>query len=111
MRASASRISRGRSAAGYGAFTGRWRRGRDLLEDGWQRVCRGRGIGDRSWRPGRFAAARGGRPKQLLPMAVEVLLHGIRGGTAVGDLLAEPSHRAVGVIERQLFSAGNAEAM
>ena len=31
----------------------------------------------------------------------------IRGGAAVGDLLAEPNHRAVGVIERQLFSAGN----
>ena len=49
--------------------------------------------------------------KQLLPMAVEVLFDGIRSGAAVGDLLAEPNHRAVGVIERQLFSAGNAEAM
>ena len=50
-------------------------------------------------------------PKQLLPMAVEVLFDGIRSGAAVGDLLAEPNHRAVGVIERQLFSAGNAEAV
>ena len=40
----------------------------------------------------------------------EVLFDGIRSGAAVGDLLAEPNHRAVGVIERQLFSAGNAEA-
>ena len=44
-------------------------------------------------------------------MPVEVLFDGIRSGAAVGDLLAEPNHRAVGVIERQLFSAGNAEAM
>ena len=27
----------------------------------------------------------------------------IRGGAAVGDLLAEPNHRAVGVIERHFF--------
>ena len=49
--------------------------------------------------------------KQLLSMPVEVLFDGIRSGAAVGDLLAEPNHRAVGVIERQLFSAGNTKAM
>ena len=49
--------------------------------------------------------------EQLLPAAIKRLLDRIRHDAAVGDLLAEPSHRQVGVIERQVFGAGNAEAV
>ena len=49
--------------------------------------------------------------EQLLPAAIKILLDGIRHDAAVGDLLAEPSHRQVGVIEGEVFGAGNAEAV
>lgn len=40
-----------------------------------------------------------------------VLVDGTRSAAAVGNLLAKLSHRAVGVIDRQLFDAEDAEGI
>ena len=49
--------------------------------------------------------------EQLLPMAVKRLLDGVRRGAAFLDVFAEPGHGPVGVVQRQVFGAGNPKAV
>ncbi len=44
-------------------------------------------------------------------MPIERLLDGVRRGAALLEILAEPGHGPISVVERQVFGAGNAKAV